>query len=84
LFLDAEADDFRWDSRVAERSLGPGEADAEEGETPLERVAVLGQMAGRWYAAIACVDTDGRLWAMHRCTEHSCREDAGRAFLAMD
>lgn len=83
-FLDAEADDFRWDSRVAERGLGPCEEDVGEVGTPLDRVAVLGQLAGRWYAATACVDGEGRLWSMHGCTEYPHRMGAERAFLALD
>jgi len=82
LFLDAEADDFRWDSRVAERGLGPCE-DSEEAEAALDRVAILGILAGRWYAACASIDGEGRLWAMHGCTEYAHRRDAERAYLAM-
>ena len=79
-FLDAEEDDFRWENRVAERGLGLCEEETQEAGTELDRVAILGCLAGRWYAGIACVDGDGRLWAMHGCTRFGRRLDAERAF----
>lgn len=83
-FLDAEADDFRWDSRISERGLGPCQEDDGDAGTPLDRVAVLGQLAGRWYVAIACVDGEGRLWCLEGCTEFPHRMLAQKAFLALD
>jgi len=84
MFLDAEADDFRWDSRVAERGLGPCEDEAENAEVPLDRVAFLGQLAGNWYAATAGIDGEGRLWSLQFCTDHGCYRDAKKAFMAFD
>lgn len=79
-FLDAEIDDFRWESRVAERGLGAMDAVDSGEQIELDRVAFLGRLDGHWYAATACVDGDGRLWSMQGCTEFADCREAERAF----
>lgn len=82
-FLDAEAEDFHWESRIAERGLGACDEEEIEAGVELDRVAILGCLAGRWYAAIVCVDGDGRVWAMHDCDRFDGRKAAERAFAAL-
>lgn len=60
--LEAEALDFLWDGRVAERYLGQflddffgdGEAGAE-----LSRIAILSVLDGFWHVALCLVDGNG-------------------------
>jgi hypothetical protein len=63
-FLEAEAADFHWGSRVAERWLGTCEA--LEGESGgLERIAIAGELRHVWFVAICLVDGDGAVDSMH-------------------
>ncbi len=60
--LEAEAVDFLWDARVAERYLGlhvGDELDAEDASQELSRVLVLGQLASRWHVGLCLVDGGG-------------------------
>ena len=63
-FLEAEAADFHWDSRVAERWLGAGDAFEDDGEA-LERIAIAGELRQVWFVAICLVDGDGDMVSMH-------------------
>lgn len=60
--IEAEAVDFLWESRVAERYLGQQVGwnfDDEDGSQELSRVAILSVLDGRWYAGLCLVDGDG-------------------------
>jgi hypothetical protein len=61
--LEAEAMDFLWDARVAERYLGQHfevGGDGDDDDTELLRVAITSFLAGHWYAAICVADGEGR------------------------
>lgn len=62
-FLDAEDADFCWDARLQERWLGCYEC-REDGWIELDRVAILGKLDGRWFAATMLVDGEGRAHGM--------------------
>ncbi|WP_051156929.1 hypothetical protein U0025_05865 [Sphingobium yanoikuyae] len=55
--MDAEEDSL-WDARIAERWLGAYEGEVEDGEE-WDLVAILGQVAGVWFAATMLVDGEG-------------------------
>jgi len=60
--IEAEAVDFLWESRVAERYLGQQVGwgfDDEEASQDLSRVAILSALDGRWYASMCLVDGEG-------------------------
>ncbi len=60
--LEAEAVDFLWDARVAERYLGlhvGDEMDAEDVSQELSRMLVLSHLAGRWHVGLCLVDGEG-------------------------
>jgi hypothetical protein len=70
--IEAEAVDFLWDGRVAERYLGQhvgGDIDHEDASQDLSRVAILSVLDGRWYAGVCLVDGEGTavelLWKRH-------------------
>jgi hypothetical protein len=57
-FIDAEDVDFHWEARIEERWIGSYEAQDEDA-FDLDRVAILGQIDGRWFVAMCIVDGDG-------------------------
>ena len=60
--LDAEAADFLWDARRAERYLGQhmsGALCAEDDGDDLSRIAVISLLAGQWQVGICLVDGEG-------------------------
>ncbi len=60
--VEAEAVDFLWDARVAERYLGlhvGDEMDAEDASQELSRMLVLSHLAGRWHVGLCLVDGEG-------------------------
>ena len=60
--LEAEAVDFLWDARVAERYLGQhiiDEIDAEDASQELSRVLVLSHLTGVWHVGLCLVDGEG-------------------------
>jgi hypothetical protein len=70
--IEAEAVDFLWESRVAERYLGQQagwEFDDEEASQDVSRIAILSVLDGRWYVGACLVDGEGRalelLWKRH-------------------
>ena len=67
-FIAAEECDFTWDARLKERWLGTYQA-PEGDEFELDRVAIFGQLDGKWFAAVCVVDGDGRAHGMigRRC-----------------
>ncbi len=81
--IDAEAADFHWEGRIAERFLGVLEGFDAESET-FWRVAILGYFQGRYYTAICIVDEAQRVcWMINLCTFDSFAE-AENDFLAGD
>ena len=84
--IEAEAVDFLWDSRVAERYLGQqvsGELDDEETSQDLSRIAILSVLDDRWYVGVCLVDGEGTavelLWRRHF---HTCGEAEVEMLLA--
>ena len=65
-FLSAEAVDFRWEGRVAERWLGAYEGADDDGFW-LDRIAIFGQLDGAWYHAVMIVDGEGQAHGMIGC-----------------
>ena len=60
--IEAEAVNFLWESRVAERYLGQQvswELDDEDVSQELSRVAILSVLDGRWHVGICLVDGEG-------------------------
>ncbi|MEA3017007.1 MAG: hypothetical protein QOI38_1729 [Sphingomonadales bacterium] len=60
--IEAEAVDFLWESRVAERYLGQQvgwDFDDEDAAQDLSRVAILSVLDGRWYVGMCLVDGEG-------------------------
>ena len=62
-FIDAEDIDFHWEARIEERWIGSYEAQNDDA-FDLDRVAIFGQIDGRWFAAICIVDGDGMAHGM--------------------
>jgi len=65
-FLEAEEVDYRWDARRTERWLGRYEG-GDDDDLMLDRVAICGQLDGKWFAATMIVDGDGRAHGMLGC-----------------
>jgi hypothetical protein len=60
--IEAEAADFLWESRVAERYLGQhlgSDPCGGEDDRELSRVAILSFLAGVWCAGLCLVDGEG-------------------------
>ena len=74
-FLEAEAPEFRWDARHEERWIGRYEAWIDD-DFDLDRVAIFGQLDGRWFAAVCIVDGDGMA---HGMTGHRIAQDRSEA-----
>lgn len=62
-FLEAEDVDFHWDARSEERWLGSYEG-GDDDDLALDRVAIMGRLDGRWFAAICIVDGEGEAHGM--------------------
>ena len=77
--LDAEAADFYWNARMGERHLGAYEAPEEDGEE-LERIVVIGVLAGRWYVATCIVDGEGAVHFLTKCQRFTGAWDAHGAY----
>lgn len=58
-FLEAEEGDFLWQARLSERWLGIYES-VEDDDVELDRVAIIGQLAGRWFVAVSIIDGHGQ------------------------
>lgn len=78
-FLAAEACDFHWEARTSERWLGRYEAVDEE-EIELDRIAIVGRLEGRWFAAICIVDGEGNAHGMTGQRSFGKRKAAQAAF----
>ncbi|WP_245653646.1 hypothetical protein [Sphingomonas pituitosa] len=59
-FLDAEEAEFLWEARDQDRWLGSYEGTDSETGVELDRVRIVGRVAGRWYVAVMIVDGDGQ------------------------
>lgn len=82
-FLDAEAADFHWESRVMERHLGRYEGFDDEDGQELDRVAIIGELRHIWFVAVCIVDGDGAVQAMHGLKLMQSAWDAHDAFERM-
>lgn len=58
-FLDAEEAEFLWEARDRERWIGAYEGADSEAGVELDRVRIIGRLAGRWFVAVMIVDGDG-------------------------
>ncbi|WP_296615773.1 hypothetical protein [Sphingomonas sp.] len=78
-FLAAEEVDFYWEARSDERWIGCYEQ-RDEDDVELDRVAILGTLAGRWFVATMIVDGDGNPRGMMGKRTFRRRSDALRIF----
>jgi len=78
-FVEAEECDFCWDARVEERWLG-AYTTAFDDELELDRVAITGQLDGRWFVAVMIVDGDGMAHGMMSKRDVAGRNAAQRAY----
>ncbi|WP_232318519.1 hypothetical protein [Sphingomonas sp. TDK1] len=58
-FLDAEEAEFLWEARDQERWIGSYEGADSGADVELDRVRIVGRLAGRWCVAVMIVDGDG-------------------------
>ncbi len=77
---EAEAPDFAWDSRFAERDLGAWEP-MDDDDDGVEIVRVAGYFWGRYFVATFVVDARRRVTAMVSKRGFDRFADAERAFL---
>jgi len=78
-FLAAEECDFLWEARHAERWLGQYHGD-DPHEPELDRVAVLGAIAGGWFVATLIVDGEGQAQGLLGRRDFECADLARKAF----
>jgi hypothetical protein len=81
-FLIAEEADFLWEARTSERWLG-GYASIEDDEFELDRIAILGRLGGRWFAAQMIVDGEGMPHGLLGRRDFGRVDAARKAFAAM-
>lgn len=81
-FVEAERADFHWDGRIAEMPLGVSNDSFEEGEEPLQQVAILGYFRSRYYVATCLVDDHRRARWMLGVRHFDDFETAEKAFRA--
>ena len=77
--IEAEALDFLWETRIAERYLGQQigwELDDEEASQELSRVAVLSVLDDRWYAGLCLINGDGVAVQLLWKKAFHCRKEA--------
>ena len=79
--IDAEATDFHWDNRFAERNLGAYEG-FDDGEEDGEIVRIVGFLRSQYYVATCVVDGNRRVRPMLLLTHFDSVESAETAFLA--
>ena len=77
--LAAEEADFHWDARLSERWLGQY-FNADEDESELDRVAIVGRIDGRWFAATSIIDGDGMPHGITNRHTFDNRHEAEMAF----
>ncbi len=78
-FLEAEETDFLWDARDQEHWLGAYES-IDDDEIDLDRVRILGRLAGSWFVAVMIVDGDGNPHGLMGKREFGRRRQALAAF----
>ena len=78
--IDAEAADFAWDSRFAERNLGVCES-VDDDDGCEEIVRIIGYFRSRYIVATCIVDSERRVQAMLKQRSFDSIEDAEQAFL---
>ncbi|MFD2235785.1 hypothetical protein [Phaeospirillum tilakii] len=76
----AEAADFAWDSRFAERNLGAWDG-CEDEDFDAESVRIIGYFRSRYIVATCLVDADRRVRALLKQRHFDHFEDAEQAFL---
>jgi hypothetical protein len=77
--IEAEAVDFLWESRVAERYLGQQvgwDFDDEDASRDLSRIAILSVLDGRWYAGVCLVDGEEAPVELRWKRPFECRAEA--------
>lgn len=79
-FLEAEETDFLWDARREERWLGFYQS-VEDDDLELDRIAICGQLDGRWFASVMLVDGEGRAHATIAKRFYPTRESAREAMV---
>jgi hypothetical protein len=77
--LAAEEADFNWDARLSERWLGQY-FHADDDVIELDRVAIVGRIDGRWFAATSIIDGDGMPHGITNRLTFDTRDEAERAF----
>ncbi len=78
--IDAEAADFAWDSRFAERNLGAWD-DCDDDEEGGEIVRIIGYFRSRYIVATCVVDAQRRVQVMLKQRHFDSIESAEQAFL---
>lgn len=78
--LASERADFHWEARVRERYLGAYES-LDDDEEALDRIAIVGCLAGRWFSGIALVDGEGAVHDMTGLRAFECENRAEAAFV---
>lgn len=82
IFQDFESIDLHWAARREERYLGLYDSlDEDDGE--LARVAILGCIAGKWFAATCLVDGEGAVQDLIGRRDFGDFEDADRTYRAL-
>jgi hypothetical protein len=77
--VEAEAADFLWESRIAERYLGQQiglEMGDENASQELSRVAFLSMLDGCWYVVLCLVDGEGAAIELLWKRGFECRAEA--------
>ena len=78
-FLEAEEADFHWDARIEERWIG-GYERIDEDNIELDRIAILGRLDGKYFAAVMIVDGDGNAQGMMGRRSFDSMDEARQAF----
>ena len=77
--LVSEEANFHWDARLNERWLGAYYS-ADEDEIELDRVAIVGRIDGRWFAATSIINGDGMPHGISNRRTFDTRHEAKGAF----
>jgi len=81
-FIAAEESDFTWDARAEERWLGTYEP-LDDADVELDRVAIIGRLAGCWFVAVCIVDGEGMARGMIGRRTFSGPRAARKAFATL-
>ncbi len=80
-FIEAEAADFAWEGRFAERNLGRTDGYEDDDEIT-DVVKIIGYFRSRYYVATCLVDAERRVHQMLRQRHYNSIESAEEAFIA--